>query len=153
MKTQMGWIATAALTLALVAPSWSALAQEAERSGMQHGMMSGDMAMECQSMMAERQQMMSRMKQNQETLGALVETMHRTTGEAKVEAIDDVVSALVSQRAQMIEHMAETQPRMMAHMMRHMQMSMSQGGGDPAGSCPMMKGMMSKPGGDSESRR
>lgn len=154
MNTRTFWHALVACSLsAFVAPALSGEARDAERSsGAQHGMMGGDMAEECKRMMSEREQMMSQMRQSQDELTALVEKMKQSKGDAKVEAIQEVVSTLVLQRKQMMDHMAQMQPRMMAHMMRHMHMNMTQGGEDPTGGCPMMKEMMAKPEDDSQTR-
>lgn len=153
MKTERSWFSLVPLSvtaLALVVSTLDAQAQERPR-GQQHRMMADEMREECQNLMSERQQMMSRMKEDQEKLSALVTKMQQAEGDAKMDAVGEVVSALVEQRGQMMQHHAEMQPRMMAHMMRHMQMSMSQGGDDPAGACPMMKEMMSMPRSESNS--
>lgn len=153
MKTRKKlWISIVTLSLTTLASSLVAQTQTRERpQGQKHGMMSGDTT-DCQKMMSERKEMMSQMKQSQEKLSGLVTKMQQAKGDAKIAAIEEVVSTLVAQRDKMMAQMAEVQPRMMAHMMQHMQMSMSQGGEQPPGSsCPMMQEMMSSPKDDSES--
>ena len=106
------------------------------------------------AMMAQRQQMMARMRALDQRLNDLVAKMDAAKGTAKVDAIATVVKELVAQRAQLRDEMMAMQGRMMGHMMQHMMsmqgsmMGMMNRGGGQAGAaptpmenCPMMKGL------------
>jgi hypothetical protein len=91
--------------------------------------------MDCQQMMAVRQEMMEDMKEADARLDELVQKMNAAAGDAKVAATAAAVTELVTQRKLMRERMSGMQSRMMQHMMQHMQ----GGGAKGAMECPMMK--------------
>lgn len=106
------------------------------------------------AMMAQRQQMMARMRALDQKLNELVAKMDAAKGTAKVETIATVVKELVAQRAQLRGEMMAMQGRMMGHMMQHMMSMqgsmmgmMNRGSGragaapSPMETCPMMKGL------------
>lgn len=76
----------------------------------------------CQQMMQHRQQMHEHMQQMDEQLEQQVQAMDQAQGEAKVDAMADVVHTLIEQRRQMHEHHRQMMPRMMQHMGQHMMM-------------------------------
>ena len=106
------------------------------------------------AMMAQRQQMMARMRALDQKLNELVAKMDAAKGTVKVDAIASVVKELVAQRAQMRDDMTAMQGRMIGHMMQHMMSMqggmmgmMNRGSGQtgaassPMETCPMMKGL------------
>ncbi len=95
-----------------------------------------DMAVRCQAMMAEREQMMSEMKAADQRLDDLVARMNTASDTEKVAATVAVVNELVAQRRTMRDGMMKMQHGMMGHMMGHMQ-----AGKDAMAMCPMMKPM------------
>jgi hypothetical protein len=105
-----------------------------------HGQMGGTMMEECKAMMSSREEMKSEMGSAQAKLDALVEQMNVAEGDAKMEAMAEVITALAAQRKSMMSKMMGIQPQMMHHTMRHMRMSMEEGAGS-AMECPMMKEM------------
>lgn len=127
-------------TLVLLLAGAGVLAQEPAHEHQEAGKPAADakpaagMMGACKAMMAERDKMMGEMKAADERLDELVAKMRAASGEAKVQATSDVVSAMVEQRKAMRERMTAMQEKMMAHMMEHVQAG-------PGGMkmCPMMK--------------
>lgn len=105
------------------------------------------------AMMAQRQQMMARMRTLDQKLADLVAKMDAARGTKKVDAIAAVVKGLATERSQMRDDMMAMQSRMMGHMMQHMMSmqgnmmgTMNRGGGQAGATpsmenCPMMKGL------------
>lgn len=106
----------------------------AEEAGMQK--------QEAESMQMH-QKMMAEMKAMDGKLNALVTKMNAATGDAKVNATAEVVTAVVQQRAAMRDAMMQMQGKMMGHMMQHMAAGTSPGMKKMMAECPMMKMMMS----------
>lgn len=99
------------------------------------GMMAGGMMKECQAMMAEREDMMSKMKAMDEKLDQLVAGMDAADGDHKIGAMAAVIEELVAQRKAMREMSMKMEGRTMGHMMEHMRA----GKMDPTAMCPMME--------------
>lgn len=93
--------------------------------------------------MQMHQKMMADMKAVDEKLNALVMKMNAATGEAKVNATAEVVTAVVQQRAAMRDAMMQMQGQMMGHMMQQMAGGMSPEMKKMMADSPMMKMMMS----------
>ena len=94
---------------------------------------------DCKGMMAKMQQHRSAMKQMDAELRANLAKMEDANGEAKVEAMADVVTMLVQQRLQMHERMTSLDNDRMQHMMGHMQQ-----GDKGMMNCPMMQEKMQR---------
>ncbi len=94
------------------------------------------MEAKCQTMMAERENMMTGMKAADQRLDGLVATMDTASGMEKMTATAAVVTEMVTQRRTMREGMMKMQEGMMSHMMVHMQ-----AGAASMAMCPMMKQM------------
>lgn len=92
--------------------------------------------MNCQAMMDEMQ---ASQKAMDDRLGALVDSMNKAKGSAKVDRMAAVINEMVVQRKQMRDDMAAMMPQMMNHMMQHMQAGMMSGMKSMM-ACPMMKG-------------
>jgi hypothetical protein len=92
----------------------------------------------CQKMMERHEAMREKMAERDERLQGLVDRMNAATGEAKIEAMSDVINELAAQRRQMHEMMMKMGPMMMRHMMEHMHPEMMQ---EMMRQCPMMKEM------------
>ena len=105
-----------------------------------HGQVGGTMMEECKAMMSARQQTTSELESAQSTLDALLEEMNAAEGGEKMDAMMEVVAALVAQRRSMMSKVMAIEPRMMRHMMRHMKVSMEEGA-DGRMECPMMKAL------------
>jgi formate dehydrogenase maturation protein FdhE len=93
--------------------------------------------------MQMHQKMMADMKAMDEKLNALVTKMNAASGEAKVNAIAEVVTASVQQRAAMRDTMMQMHGQMMGHMMQQMAGGMSPEMKKMMADSPMMKKMMS----------
>jgi hypothetical protein len=96
--------------------------------------MSSGMPDACKTMMAKRDQMMSRMKSMDAALDQKVGAMNAATGSAKVDAMANVINELVSQRKQMEQNMMTMHADMMQHMGSHMR-----AGKESMVNCPMMQ--------------
>jgi len=82
-----------------------------------------------QVQMMDMQKMMAEMKAMDATLDALKTKMNAATGEAKVDAIAELLTAIVQQRAAMHGRMMQMQSQMMGQMMQmHGQMMKQMGG-------------------------
>ena len=84
--------------------------------GMGRGMMSKEMAERRQQMMAERQKLMAEMKAMDAELDQKVAQMNEAKGEAKVDAVADVINQLVKERKTMHQEMAKMREHMMPYM-------------------------------------
>jgi hypothetical protein len=99
----------------------------------------------CQMMMQKRQQMIDRFDAWDTELEQLLERMNAAEGQAKVDAMAEVIRAMVEQRREMRETMMAWQPRMMKHMAGHMERRMASAGtrrsmgGRGMMDCPMMQ--------------
>lgn len=91
--------------------------------------------MNCQAMMDKMQASQTAMD---DRLGALVDSMNKAKGSARVDRMSAVINEMVVQRKQMRDDMAAMMPQMMDHMMKHMQQGMMSGM-KSAMACPMMK--------------
>ena len=79
--------------------------------------------------MMDMQKMMAEMKAMDATLDVLMTKMNAATGEAKVDAIAELLTAIVQQRAAMHDRMMQMQSQMMGQMMQmHGQMMKQMGG-------------------------
>ncbi len=97
-----------------------------------------DMKMECQAMMAKKQEMQAKAQAMDAALDKLVADMNAAQGsDAREKAMAAVVTELVAQRKASHSMTMEMQPAMMAHMMHHMEMHGTKG----AMECPMMQMM------------
>jgi hypothetical protein len=94
-----------------------------------------------QQMMQMHQKMMADMKAMDDRLIALVATMKTATGDAKVDAITELVAAIVEQRTTMRDGMMGIHSQMMGHMMQHMAGGMSPEMQKMMAACPMMNMM------------
>jgi DNA anti-recombination protein RmuC len=110
-------------------------AKQGQTRGEQQGKMQGAMADRCKAMMAKRDQMMADMKKMDADLDQKLQVMKNAQGQAKVDAMQAVITEMVEQRRQRQERMMNMQQSMMAHMSQHM----AQGGGQMQ--CPMMSQM------------
>ena len=90
---------------------------------------------DCKAMMTKMQKHRDGMKQMDDKLKADLEAMKKASGEAKVEAMAEVVTTLAQQRIQMHERMMSMDEDSSRHTMGHMQ----QGRAGMA-DCPMMSG-------------
>lgn len=97
-------------------------AQETEMTGMQ-------------------QKMMADMKAMDAELDALVTKMNAAKGDARVEAMAEVLTTLVQERSTMRDRMMNMQTHTMGHMMQHMSEGMSPDMKKMMAACPMMKQM------------
>ena len=88
-------------------------------------------------MMAEREDMMQKMKAMDVTLDQLVARMNDADGDRKVAALRAVIGDLVAQR----NAMRGTSMTMEGHMIGHMMEHMGSGKMESMAMCPMMKGM------------
>lgn len=117
----------------------------------QHGTTSGqekpaEMPMEGHPMMARHQAMQERMQAMDAELDRLLEEARAASGDAKVEALTDVVEKLVEQRKamhQMMEHHQSMTTKMMHHQM--MQKMHGADGRCSMPDCPMGKDMHGAP--------
>jgi hypothetical protein len=149
-----GIVAAAALALAVTAgaetpppsatPPAAAASQEAPMTGHHKVRPAGsrhtaDMKMECQAMMAKKQEMQDKVAAMDASLDNLVAEMNAAKGSKEVDALAKpmaaVINELVAQRKASHSMMAEMQPAMMTHMMHHMRRHGAKG----AMECPMMK--------------
>lgn len=96
----------------------------------------------CQKMMAERKGMMSGMQNMDTAMDEKLAKVKSTKGDAKIEALTDLVEALMNQRKGMHAHMMSGMPKMMGHMMSHMgdEKGMMGDGMAMMANCPMMQG-------------
>lgn len=141
------------LTLALlltVSPLAGTAWSQEDAPPHRHGAMdaSGDEApaeMQKPQMMAHHQQMQEHMQAMDAELDQLLEEARSASGEAKVEALVDVVAKLVEQRKAMHRTMQHSMMPMMKHreMMEKKGLSMED--------CPMMKQMHAEPDTEPES--
>jgi len=98
-------------------------------------------------MMQMHQKMMADMKAMDDRLNTLASAMTAATGQAKVDAMAELVTVMVQQRTMMRDGMMRMQGQMMGHMMQHMAMGTSPEAHEMMAACPMMKMMMSGGGG------
>lgn len=98
-------------------------------------------------MMQMHQKMMADMKAMDDRLNTLTSAMNAATGQAKVDAIAELVTVMLQQRTMMRHGMVRMQGHMMGHMMEHMAMGTSPEAHEMMAACPMMKMMMSGGGG------
>ncbi|MEZ5318348.1 MAG: hypothetical protein R2752_13190 [Vicinamibacterales bacterium] len=89
-------------------------------------------------MMQMHQQMMADMKTMDDRLTTLVATMKSATGDTKVDAIAELVAAIVEQRGTMRDRMMGMHGQMMGHMMQHMSGGMTPEMQKMMAACPMM---------------
>ena len=82
--------------------------------GMGRGMRSQDMAGRRQQMMAEHQRFMDQMKAMDEQLDQKAAQMNQAQGDAKVEAMADLLNQLVRERKTMRQHMETMRAQMMS---------------------------------------
>jgi|GEM_PF-1745798 len=94
-------------------------------------------------MMQMHQKMMADMKAMDDKLNTLVTKMNAATGDAKVNAMAELVTAVVQQRGTMRDAMMRMQGQMMGHMMQQMAGGMSPEMKKMMADSPMMKMMMS----------
>jgi hypothetical protein len=94
------------------------------------------MEAKCQTMMAERETMMTAMKAADQRLDDLVARMNTAAGMEKMAATANVVTEMVTERRTMRDGMLKMQESMMSHMMEHVQ-----AGTGSMAMCPMMKQM------------
>jgi hypothetical protein len=90
----------------------------------------------CQTMMAERDTLMTDMKAADQRLDGLVAAMNTASGMERMAATANVVTEMVTQRRTMRDARMKMQDGMMSHMMEHMQ-----AGTASMAMCPMMKQM------------
>lgn len=83
------------------------------------------------------QQMMERLNKDDSQIEGLVKRMNATTGNAKIEAMAKVITALANRQNAMGQGMMAVQPQMMQSMMEHMQGGMMSGMGSNMGSSHM----------------
>ena len=121
-------VASAATGLAAQKP------QEHPQAATDHGEPAPGMKAKCQSMMAERDKMMTAMKAADQRLDDLVATMNTAAGMEKMAATANVLTEMVTQRRAMRDGMMKMQEGMMSHMMEHMQ-----AGAGSMAMCPMNK--------------
>jgi len=124
-------ISSAVLVLGLGLPLQAQQSSKARQSATQS---TSDMATKCEAMMAGRQKMMADMKAADQHLNELVAKMDQASGQAKVDAVAAIVSAMVAQRQEMHARMAQMHQQGMRHMGEHMQ-----AGATSMAMCPMMK--------------
>lgn len=104
-----------------------------KHDGQEHGKADKPMMEQCKKMMADHEQMMSRMKEMDIQLQEKVDAMDAAKGEQKVEAMAAVIKEMASQRKEMQERMMNMHNMKMGHMMGHMGK-----GGMKMSDCPMM---------------
>ena len=96
-----------------------------------------------EAMAQMHQQMMARMKDGDTRLAELSEAMNDASGQAKTDAMADLLNEMVAQRRSMHEHMMPMHERMMQHMMEHMAAAMPEemrkAMHESMMQCPMMK--------------
>lgn len=107
-----------------------------------HAMHEEGSMMDCQQMQAKMLEMQAKQKEMQSKLDELVQEMNATSGAAQQQAMAELLTSMVEQRASMHDMMAKKQPMMMQHMMAHMHSGETGGMSD----CPMMKSGMMKGG-------
>jgi peptidoglycan hydrolase CwlO-like protein len=125
MKTRIGLSGMLLLLLVSIGLATPALAQNRPMTPQQ-------MQEKCEEMMAKHQQMQQEMAAMDARLEELVQQMNAATGEARVDAMAEVINELFEQRRDMHEMMMEMGPGMMGHMMMHMNPEMME-------MCPMMQ--------------
>jgi Skp family chaperone for outer membrane proteins len=98
-----------------------------------------DMKLECQAMMAKKQEMQDKLQAMDAALDKLVAEMNAAQESKEAGAMEKsmaaVINELVAERKASRSMMMEMQPVMMTHMMQHMHMHGTRG----AMECPMMK--------------
>lgn len=99
----------------------------------------GEMPEMCRKMMAEREGMMSNMAKMDAALEEKLAAVKDAKGNAKVDALTDLVEALITQRKGMHAHMMSGMPKMMGHMMSHTGEGGMMGKDMAMANCPMMK--------------
>ncbi len=124
------------ILMALAAPTFAAQhehQQEMKMESSDHD----EAVMSCEQMVEHRRIMQEHMMLMDQKLDGLVATMNAATGDAKLQAMADVINAMVEQRTQMRNAMETMQPMMMQHMMGHMQPGTAHGMKSMK-ECPMM---------------
>lgn len=104
-----------------------------------HAAPAGSAPAECKEMMAKHQQMMAGMKAMDSRLDQKLAAMNAATGQAKVNAMAEVINEMVKQRRDRQEKMMAMHSGMMSHMAGHMAPARSGSSGQARTNCPMMQ--------------
>jgi len=140
----MGITKPALLVSAGLCLAWAmAQTQPANPTGTRHrhhSAAAGMTAAECKNLMARRQQMMADMKAMDARLDEKLAIMNAAGGQAKVNAMADVITEMVTQRRERQQKMMAMQSRMMSHMAGHMATGTTGTAGRAPMNCPMMQG-------------
>ena len=115
-----------------------------------HGMEADSSTDECDWMMERQQEMTTAIGAMDARLDALIRQMDAVEGEARSEAIAEVVRELVWQRKQLQEKTTTLHADMMYHVGSHMGTTTAEGMRSMDQDCPMMRGMAESTQPDSE---